>query len=512
MGIHLQHIIRDVVHRQCFHREYDAVCAILVCQADGQPLTGPEHDFPDLTGDGIGTMDPHAAAYANHGFRAEGGAGNDGGVSPDGFAGDISGNRSDLRILTCERHAIIYFFGAAGPDNQRGGIHPQDAGHLHNIGEVSRDVLTGAVENGVIIDDVGGLASIGPGARGGHLDAAVRREAVDQHIRGTAQGIAVIELAGGLRHQFDFHGPGPIPSRRMEIAHFAAFFIHARKQVFAFRAAVDDAPGQVFVAVDEFAHEIVQVGGRQVRHDGGGLPVRGFSQGNFLTGGHVEHAVCAGIIREINPTGTFQDTDGGRGGAGISCTHRRSFLLHIDECASDTHSHGSGLDIERFVLIQFFRHVDEDSAFREVQPDMTVLLDELHTGVRIQGDDFCIVQAHRRGTGLAGAHGFTAVEADVFHDETRDALRIPNFHIAIIAKQAHSGGAVAFCRSAGRQGGQDCDEKDAQEENGKCSAVHRQYSFDIDGQRPSGKVQDELYSFFLLLGMWNADGSEKAWR
>ena len=76
------------------------------------------------------------------------------------------------------------------------------------------DVLPARVGDAVGRNHVGGAAGIGDGAGAADRNIELGGQAVDQGVRGTGQGSAVIQLTGGLGSDGDAAGNGPVSVSR----------------------------------------------------------------------------------------------------------------------------------------------------------------------------------------------------------------------------------------------------------------------------------------------------------
>ena len=82
------------------------------------------------------------------------------------------------------------------------------------------DVLAGRIGDGVGRDDVFTGSGVGLGAGAGNGDVEVAGKSVDQSVRRTDQGLAVIELTGGLGDDGDRAGIEPVAVCGIELIAF----------------------------------------------------------------------------------------------------------------------------------------------------------------------------------------------------------------------------------------------------------------------------------------------------
>ena len=344
-------------------------------QADRQALSGLQLDILRFTGQGIGALDIGAAADGDHPFAAQGGIGDQGSVRPGGFLGHIAGDGPDLRFLTGQGRAVIDLLRTARPDHQRGRIHDEGAAHGLHMVEMAGDVLSGGVIDRIGDNGVFALASIGLRTAGGDPHREVSGQAIDQGVGMPDQGRAVVEFAGALGDDGHLPIPCPVAVRRVIICLFSGFLDAAgNQQQVAVFAAVDHALGQGGIRVHGICHKAFDVITGQVRDDRGGLAffsacIRGhIREGGLLSGRDRESPVRAGDVGIIDLGGAFKDTDGN--GLAVCESGIRRPAGDIDEGAADAHSHGGGLDIEAFVFIQVLLHIQEESAFLQIEADM----------------------------------------------------------------------------------------------------------------------------------------------
>ena len=461
VGIQAQHVVREILDGERFHGEDNTVAAVLSAETDEQALAGFQFELPVLPGHGVGAVDPDASADADHGLGPEGGAGHDGGVPPFRIFRDISWDGPDAGLLTGQGLAVVDFFRASGPDGQRGGIHAQRTVHRFDVREVAGHIFSGSVVNRVGFDDVGTAARVRAGTNAGDCDGAVSREAGDQRAVRAAEGFAVIQFAGGLGDHLDRVIPGPaaVGGVQVDLAGGQEVRILRRQQELrAVRGGPGHALHEGLIRLDDFLHKTLDVrGGHLSDGEGRTLSARCVLQGGDLAGAEILDTLRALRIGVIQPADTFQDANGG---------HRivpggfRGLDRGEDQGTPDAHGQGRGLDIKGGVLVQLFRNVHKDLPLREVQAHMLPLLDELHAGGFIQGDDLRVVHADGSGGCLPGEEGFAAVEAYVLQDEAGDAGDVQDLYVPVIAQQAHCGGVIALLRRGRSRDEEKHEEKD----------------------------------------------------
>ena len=494
-GVQAEHFLRQVLHGDGLHGEGEAFLAVFVREADHQALAGGELDVPAVPGDRVGAVDPDGAGHADHGLGADVRAGDDGGVPPFGILDRIAGDGPDARVRAGQLLAVVDLFRFAGPDRQRGAVDLQGTGDLDDIGEVGGDVLALVVQDFIGGDDVVRGAGIRDLALAGDLNGAVLRQAGDQRAAGAAQGLAVIELAGGLGRQLHRVGPDPVLVGGMRVVEgiSAAFTAAGRgQQRQAVRDGLQDAVPEAFVVVDHPLDEALRVrGGHLVHGEGNAGAVARVGGGEDLAGGDGEDPVAAGGVGGVHRSGAFHDAEGGHGGDSREIGRG---LLREEQRAADAHGHRGGLDVKGGVLVQLLLHVDEDLSLQEVQQHVLLLLDEFHLRGFIQGDDLVVVQADGGRGPFAGDHGLAAGEADVLHDEAGNARQVQDLYVPVKAQQAHRRGVKAFLR-----GSRQCQGKHQQEDDQqgrKDSAFH--LSALLTYGRPV--LQDRRLHFRVIFG------------
>ena len=165
-------------------------------------------------------MDEDAAGNSDHLLAAQGSLRDDGGVLPGRRLVVVAGNGADACFIAGKRLTVIFLLSGTGPDGQGRFVHDQFAGNKLDRREVSVHVFAGRIGDGVGRDYVVAAAGIGLGTGAGNGDVEVAGQAIDQGIRRTHQGRAVIELTGGLGDEGDLAGIIPLAVGRIEFIAF----------------------------------------------------------------------------------------------------------------------------------------------------------------------------------------------------------------------------------------------------------------------------------------------------